>query len=91
MARTSVADFDEAGEPSLSEMTSAAIERLSRSPAGFFLMVEGEPDLKIDICIHDRPINVKQALSVSNFTNGHMINFCDMHGCSNMDAVKMHF
>lgn len=32
---------DEAGEPSLAEMTRVAIELLSRDPDGFFLMVEG--------------------------------------------------
>jgi alkaline phosphatase len=32
---------DPAGEPSLSEMTAAALAILSRSPRGFFLMVEG--------------------------------------------------
>jgi alkaline phosphatase len=32
---------DQAGEPSLSEMTAAAIEILQRNPKGFFLMVEG--------------------------------------------------
>ena len=32
---------DTAGEPSLAEMTRVAIERLSRGPKGFFLMVEG--------------------------------------------------
>jgi alkaline phosphatase len=32
---------DAAGEPSLTEMTQAAIRLLARNPAGFFLMVEG--------------------------------------------------
>ncbi|AKS42822.1 alkaline phosphatase [Wenzhouxiangella marina] len=32
---------DTAGEPSLSEMTAMAVERLSSRPEGFFLMVEG--------------------------------------------------
>lgn len=32
---------DAAGEPSLAEMTRFAIERLSRAPRGYFLMVEG--------------------------------------------------
>ena len=32
---------DPAGEPSLSEMTAFAIDKLSRNPQGFFLMVEG--------------------------------------------------
>jgi alkaline phosphatase len=32
---------DEAGEPSLAEMTGVAIELLSRDPDGYFLMVEG--------------------------------------------------
>jgi alkaline phosphatase len=33
--------WDEAGEPSLSEMTTVAIAILQRNPKGFFLMVEG--------------------------------------------------
>lgn len=37
-------------EPSLSEMTSKAIEVLSRNPEGFFLMAEGG---KIDWCCHN--------------------------------------
>lgn len=32
---------DAGGEPSLSEMTAFAVERLKRSPKGYFLMVEG--------------------------------------------------
>lgn len=41
---------DAAGEPSLSEMTAAAITRLSRNPNGFVLLVEGG---RIDHAHHD--------------------------------------
>lgn len=40
---------DKAGEPSLAEMTSSAIEVLKRNPNGFFLMVEGG---RIDHALH---------------------------------------
>lgn len=40
---------DGAGEPSLAEMTRTAIERLSKNPKGFFLMIEGG---KIDHAHH---------------------------------------
>jgi len=35
-------DDDVAGEPSLAEMTSKAIDILKRNEKGFFLMVEGK-------------------------------------------------
>ncbi len=38
------------GQPSLTEMTEAAVEHLSRAPAGFFLMVESG---RIDHAHHD--------------------------------------
>ncbi len=41
---------DAAGEPSLAEMTRAAIERLSRNPNGYVLLVEGA---RIDHAHHD--------------------------------------
>lgn len=41
---------DAAGEPSLAEMTRAAIERLSRDPQGYVLLVEGA---RIDHAHHD--------------------------------------
>lgn len=41
---------DPAGEPSLAEMTRAAIRTLSRNPAGYVLMVEGA---RIDHASHD--------------------------------------
>ncbi|EIL97114.1 alkaline phosphatase [Rhodanobacter thiooxydans] len=40
---------DKAGEPSLAEMTTSAIEVLKRNPNGFFLMVEGG---RIDHALH---------------------------------------
>ncbi len=40
---------DKAGEPSLAEMTTAAIEVLKQNPNGFFLMVEGG---RIDHALH---------------------------------------
>lgn len=40
---------DKAGEPSLAQMTRAAIEVLKRNPKGFFLMVEGG---RIDHALH---------------------------------------
>ncbi len=42
-------DRDDAVQPSLSEMTRRAIERLSAHPEGFFLMVEGS---RIDMAAH---------------------------------------
>ncbi|GER06432.1 alkaline phosphatase [Iodidimonas muriae] len=48
---------DEAGEPSLADMTSTAIDILSRDEDGFFLMVEGG---RIDHAHHDG--NAKRAL-----------------------------
>ncbi|HEV2764809.1 MAG TPA: alkaline phosphatase [Pyrinomonadaceae bacterium] len=41
---------DKAGEPSLAEMTSKAVDILSKNPRGFFLMVEGG---RIDHAHHD--------------------------------------
>ena len=53
---------DEAGEPSLEEMTEKAIRVLSRNPKGYFLLVEGglssllvpwaakAPSLKMSLC-----------------------------------------
>jgi alkaline phosphatase len=41
---------DGAGEPSLAEMTTAAIARLSRNPDGYVLLVEGA---RIDMANHD--------------------------------------
>lgn len=43
-------DRDPAKEPGLDEMTKIAIEKLSRNPNGFFLMVEGS---KVDWAAHD--------------------------------------
>lgn len=34
-------NIEQGGEPSLEEMTEKAIKILSKNPAGFFLMVEG--------------------------------------------------
>jgi alkaline phosphatase len=50
-----------APEPTLAEMTSAAIERLTDRPAGFFLMVEGS---QIDWGAHDNDLEItlKQTL-----------------------------
>ncbi len=42
-------------EPTLAEMTSAAIERLAERPAGFFLMVEGS---QIDWGAHDNDLEI---------------------------------
>jgi alkaline phosphatase len=51
----------EAPEPTLAEMTSAAIERLTERPAGFFLLVEGS---QIDWGAHDNDLDItlKQTL-----------------------------
>lgn len=43
-------DRDPAKEPGIDEMTRIAIEKLSRNPNGFFLMVEGS---KVDWAAHD--------------------------------------
>ena len=40
---------EEAGEPSLAEMTAAAIRILSRGDNGFFLFVEGTPESRLII------------------------------------------
>ena len=54
-------DQDSLAQPRLVEMTGVALERLARSPRGFFLMVEGS---RIDHAAHedDTPTTVREAL-----------------------------
>ncbi len=47
-------DADWGGEPSLAEMTRAAIRLLARDPEGYFLMVEGG---LIDVALHGNDVN----------------------------------
>ncbi len=47
-------EADWVGEPSLAEMTQAAIRLLARDPDGYFLMVEGA---LIDVALHGQDVN----------------------------------
>lgn len=46
--------YEVAGEPSLAEMTEAAITILQKNPKGFFLLVEGRDTFLYIYCIFEK-------------------------------------
>lgn len=91
-------DRDPAKEPSLAEMTQKGIEVLSRSPKGFFLMVEGS---KIDWASHaNDPVGVisdvlafdaavKVALDFAKNDRNTLVVACADHGNGGMSIGNM--
>lgn len=62
--------YEVAGEPSLAEMTEAAITILQKNPKGFFLLVEGRDTFLYIYCLFEFffrfRIHMKQNCSRSN-------------------------
>lgn len=81
-------DRDPVREPSLAQMTSKAIEILSRQPKGFFLMVEGS---KVDWAAHaNDPVGIVSDVLAFDRAVERALDFARKHGNTLVVAVTDH-
>ena len=81
-------DRDPVREPSLAQMTSKAIEVLSKQPKGFFLMVEGS---KVDWAAHaNDPVGILSDVLAFDKAVGVALDFAKKNGNTLVVAVSDH-